>query len=424
MKFILASALIATCYATASPATRNANSDMYMKFNIHCPGQGTIDGTQPPVAAPCVLKSSVDAGNMVAHFLTNACVESNIVHQFLVRVPYGRGTATSSTTTNGTCINFIPGNNTANAYTWSAIGATMTKSLSFVRHDTDDKATLVHYSAPGCTGTATVGSLAGGVSSGFFFNDAAVQGKWKCGGAITGALAAKTDLGLDIGAVTQVDKAMASASRWTNKKNFAGQLIGPFSTNACKALPAFGGTVVHYPVVMPLEDAPTHAPQSNPATTQQYNGELAIGATERCWNSGVNKNGTVAGEAINFGIKTAAVGSFTIKISSGTDAQRVFPPGDTSGAVTCTEGATVHSITYSMDYTGVANLCVQSKNKAGTDSGSYFLFAPADYTSIGGWMGNPQIPASASSPGGSSPASSLHLSAAVAAMIGLIHMMF
>lgn len=423
MKFILASALVATCYATASPATRNANNDMYMKLNIHCPDPGTIDGTQPPATALCSLNTAADAGDMVAHFLALGCEESNIVNQFLVRVPYARGTATSSTTSNGTCINYIPAATLANGYTFAAVGATMTKSISFQRHATQDLATVVHYSAPGCTGTATLGSIAGGTSSGFLFGEAANQGKWKCGGASTGALAVKGDFGLDIGTVTQTDKLIASASRWTNKKNFAGQLMGPFATNECRSLGAFSNTLIHYPIVMPLEDAPTYAPQSNPATTQQYNGELAIGATERCWNSAVGVNGTVANGAVNVGLKTAAVGSVTIKVTSGTGARRTFPSGDTSGKVTCADGDQVHSITYSMDYTGVANLCVQSKNAAGNDSGSYFLFAPADYTSIGVWMGNPQIPEGTAS-GTASPASSLHLSAAVAAMIGLIHMMF
>jgi len=396
---------------------------MYMKLNIHCPAQTTIDGSQPPATALCSLNTTVDAGNMVAHFNATACTEANIVNQFLVRVPYARGVTTSSTTTNGTCINYIPAATAANGYTWAALGATATQSISFVRHDTLDLATVVHYTAPGCTGTATVGSLAGGVASGFLFGEAASQGKWKCGGAVSGALAATTDLGLDIGTVTQTDKAIASASRWTNKKNFAGQLMGPFATNKCRTLPAFSGTLVHYPIVMPLEDAPTHAPQSNPATTQQYNGELAIGATERCWNSALGVNGTVVDQAVTVGIKTAAVGSVTIKVTSGTGAQRTFPSGDTSGKVTCANGATVHSVTYTMDYTGVADLCVQSKNAGGADSGSYFLFAPADYTSTGLWMGNPQIPEGAAG-GAASPASSLHLSAAVAAMIGLIHMMF
>jgi len=422
MKFILASALIATCYATAAPATRDTSTMMYMKLNFHCPAQGAIDGATPDAGSPCVLKANSANGGLMADMVTAGCVESNIQNQFLVVVPYSRGAIANNR--NGNCINFVPGSDTANAFNFGAVGIVAQKSMSFVRHATADTATVILYDAPGCVGASTLGGVAGGTVTGFHFNDAATQGKFLCAGNIDGTRETNTDWGLEIGAVAQTSRAIMSASRWTNKKTFAGQIMGPFATNKCTALPGFGPTVVHYPIVMPLEDAPTNAPQANPATTQQYNGELAISATNRCWNSAAGKTGAVSGEAVTVGVRTANAASFSVKISSGTNSQRVFPASDVTGKVTCTDGDTISDVTYTMDYTGVVNLCVESINAGGSGSGSYFLFAPADYSSIGLWTGNPQIPAGTGSGGAASPASSLHLSAAVAAMIGFMNMLF
>lgn len=385
---------------------------MYIKLNFHCPATDAIGGGTPDSGSACVLEANLTGGTVAATMVSAGCVEANIMSQYLMRVPYYRGPVSNSW--DGACLNMIPGSDTANAYDFS-YGATHTGSFHVERDDNDatDLVTVFSHSAPGCVDRGTTSG------TGFLFGEQVQEGKAYCGGVVAGTRG-EADWGINIGAVDVTSRAIFSGIRWS-KKSFAGQIMGPFNNDTCKTFPAFGGTTIHMPIVVPLEDAvidSTHtASPTVPAITKVHNGELAVSSTIRCWNMNSAANGTTAGDAEWVGLKTTGnAGEFEWIFTEGVGAERDV---DANGVTDCKLGATVHKIVFKMDYTGKADLCKESIAANGNGSSSYFLFRPSYHNTLGEWSSSEDIPAAA--PGASpSPAFGLHFSAGLAALIAFI----
>jgi len=417
MKFILASAIAAIAYGTTP--TRDlvgTSAAMYVKMNLHCANLNDIDAATPETASLCVVDTNTDGnGNTVTTIASAGHIEATIKAQFLMRANYDIAQGFGNHA--GNCLNYLIGVDGASQADFG-VGAVANSSFYLVRHATDDTVT-VWKGAPGCSGAVAT------TATGFLFGDAATQGKWAVGGDIAG-LSTKNTWGLELGATNMVN--LFTASRWTGKKNFAFQIIGPYADNSCKGLTLAHAATIFYPVVVPLEDAVRNDVVTAPASTTKNQSEFALSTTMRCWN--VNSlssaaNGTNAGEAEWHGVKTTAnLGEFTWAYSSGALADREV---DTAGTTTCTPGALYYGVTFKMDYSGKMSTnkgaCIQAKDAAGEDvSSKFFRMIPA-IDQVGAWPTSQAIPSTACDACTGSPASGLHFSAAVAAFIALFNML-
>merc|ERR1712225_210095 len=66
---------------------------------------------------------------------------------------------------------------------------------------------------------------------------------------------AANNFGLDLGTTIDLDTAEFSAVRWNTKKAFAGQLVGPYSTDKCRGLDSNAAAGIFLPIVVPIESA-------------------------------------------------------------------------------------------------------------------------------------------------------------------------
>merc|ERR1712098_908951 len=121
---------------------------------------------------------------------------------------------------------------------------------------------------------------------------------------------------------------LTSATRWTSKKNFAFQLVGPYGTAACNSL-AQDAATINYPFVAALEAAAREPTPTSPwVTTDVYQNEDAISATTKnCWNvNSLSLTGGVAtGEGDLFEVSLgSSAGEFNVLYTTGGSGTRAL----------------------------------------------------------------------------------------------------
>merc|ERR1712034_192683 len=91
----------------------------------------------------------------------------------------------------------------------------------------------------------------------------------------------------------------ASAVRWTGKKSFSGQLVGPYGDDKCRTLDhnAIGG--IFLPVVVPIEAADAESGKT-------VYSEPAVSSTVKCRSMRADKTGATINEAYWYGYSIGA----------------------------------------------------------------------------------------------------------------------
>lgn len=174
---------------------------------------------------------------------------------------------------------------------------------------------------------------------------------------------------------------------------FGSQLQGPFSDTLCVANTA---NLNQYPHAIPLEDVNIAGVIQSTTTTGTCN-DWSLAGTANKYTTQI--------------LKSSTAGDIIVRIRSGA--------GSTSA---CASGATVHNVTFSADARGRFANCVQAKDNT-TDAvvaaGYYKLIL--DDASAGIWPNIKEFPTTAPGAAGTpAPASTMHVSAALAAALALI----
>ena len=426
MKFFLALCALVAYAETPTRDTVGASPHMYVKWSMYCaPTQGAYinAGNMPAAASLCINVPALTNGVLEAAAWTSlkAIVqESNIKAQFLMRANYVMG-GPEGAHGPGNCLNFHPGTaGTDNPDFGIGGAAAKDASLALVRHATLDTVNFATFAAVDCQGAATL------QTTGFGWISSSTVGKTVMGGVTANPVTATTNAGLIGLAADNAHRVYATAVRWMTKKNFAFQVVGPYTDNTCTGL-TFNANNINYPLVAPLEDAP-HDPTGDAAdadyvTSAAVQEEKAISATvSRCWNiNGRSTDGGVANnpQLIQLSL-TTTVGEFKLRYTDGANAARNASTG------ACTAGANVQDIVWKMSYDGTmdttAQACVQAKDANGALLNNKFYNLIPAARQIGAWPSSIALPEIAATCA-SSPASSLHLSSALIAFFALIAMM-
>lgn len=412
-KLVIGLSLVATSYATS---TRNTNIAAYAKVSIHCAAKFTYDGDSPSqVVSECVVDvATADDGGTAAVLLTdlqtNFGKTTPINAQFLVTLPYKDMDNIDQIQMAGNCVNYKMGVH-GGATPTEFFGAIPDKSFRLQMNDdlSVDLATTVKYAGINCTGTATASAF------GFKWATQATQGKKAIAGDTGATFGLIGNWGLDINAAMTAS-VEATAHRWTNKKNFAGQLVGPYSSNKCRTLDSDGATTVFLPVVVPIEAADAE-------TGEEAFSEPAVSSTKKCRSMRGDLDGSTVNEARWYAFSTSSTadaGELTFSLSHGNAANLVG--GATLVPTTCAAGATHHEATFVMTWDGTFSNCVQAKDAAGQTVSFYYKLIPSLASTGNAWPSTIPAP-STGCPAGTSPASGLHLSAFMAAGIAFIAMM-
>lgn len=425
MKFFFALCAVVAYGETPVRDTVTATPHMYVKQSIHCGAAASWATAIPDASSICIVNPVIPGGTNEATVWTAVktaiMVESTIKAQFLMRANYAMGGPEVGASA-GNCLNLHKGTNTTDNPDFGVGGAdAKDASISLLRHATEDRVDVITYAALDCQGTAT------NTTRGYLWGASSTVGKVVMGGIVSGPVTATTNAGLLGLAAGGTHVVYTSATRWTTKKNFAFQIVGPYTDNKCLAL-AVATSNINFPLVAPLEDA-AHDPSGaaadgNVTTTDAISGEKGITSTvKRCWN--INPRSTDGGVGANNDAQlielslTTTPGEFKVRYTSGTGAAR-------TAAGVCTAGSNVEDITWKMGYDGTmsstAQTCIQSNDANGTPLANKFYQLIPAARQIGAWPSSIALPEiAATCP--SSPASSLHLSSALIAFATLIAMM-
>lgn len=396
-----------------------SSPEMYVKLSMHCASAANEVDTPNTVPAGagnlCVLDVNTGLASPSASFtaMQGIHVESKIRAQFLMRANYEQG-AGGHADYAGNCLNYKQAATDPDF----GVGDTATHAITLIRHLTDDTV-KVYYGTAGCTGTIAT------TATGFLFGAAPTQGKFAVGGEYAAAVTSALNMGIErlTSAAADVGKVLMSATRWTSKKNFAFQLVGPYGTAACNSL-AQDAATINYPFVAALEAAAREPTPTSPwVTTDVYQNEDAISATTKnCWNvNSMSLTGGVAtGEGDLFEVSLgSSAGEFNVLYTTGGSGTRALDTG------ACTAGSTYHKMTYKMTYAGImsstSGTCIQAVNAEGlAQQTKFYKLIPAS-NQIGAWPGSEALPTTACPPG--SPASGLHFTAAVGTLIAIVNML-
>lgn len=311
-----------------------------------------------------ILVKPIKSGHVVTQNVTHPTMWSNNNDRF------------------GSCVNFDLNTDDPNMFDGTAF------DLSFaLLEGATGIYNSVSYAGADCT---VVGAVE---ASGFVF-DPAETGAHDCSGVTSPADDAG---GLIIVASNQA--IVAKGTLFLNSRALIGQLSGPFNNTTCTTLNTV--TASSYPIVIPLVSA-TAAPTDF--------SESAISTTGICTSWG-----TAAATHLMRAKTTATPGELVFEIST---TSAVF-----TNRTTCVNGSAYMAIKFTADAHGAFTQCVNAVDENNAAIANHFFKFNPDGESIGEWPTWPEAPTAAPTEGTTSPATTLHLSATMAALFGLIAMM-